>query len=161
MRVRGTWSRDGVFAWLDAVRIPIRLGVVGPDGPRVVSLWFLRDGETLWCATQHDALIVSYLRVNPTVGFEVAVDAPPYRGVRGVAVATIDVAAGPALIDRLSARYLTARNRRLAGWLDARRDGDVAIALAVREVSSWDFSARMVPEDSDWVVPDGWSLPES
>lgn len=153
MHVKGTGSWADAARWLDAVRIPVRLGVTSASGPRVVSLWYLREGETLWCATQRDAAIVQYVAHSTTVGFEVAVDFPPYRGVRGTAEARIDETRGPAMIDALIARYLTEKNRRLGQWLEQRRDEEVALALTITRLASWDFSARMTTEDPDWLVP--------
>jgi len=153
MRVLGPGSFDDVARWLDTVKIPVRLGVMSKAGPQVVSLWFLREGEMLWCATHRDAAIVGYLATSTTVGFEVAVDAPPYRGVRGIATAVLDESRGPAMIDALLARNLTDKNLRLAQMLGARRDEEIAIGLTIERVTSWDFSARMVAEDPDWLVP--------
>lgn len=157
MRVDGVGSWADATRWLDAVRIPVRLGVASATGPRVVSLWYLREDETLWCATQRDAAIVTYLAATTTVGFEVAVDFPPYRGVRGTAEVVLDEARGPAMIDALAARYLTDRNRRLGDWLHQRRAGEVALGLMITRITSWDFSARMTTEDPDWLVPPGSS----
>lgn len=153
MEVHGIASWDVAARWLDTVRIPVRLGVVSKSGPRVVSLWYLREDEMLWCATQQDAAILRYLTHESTVGFEVAVDAPPYRGVRGTATAVLDQTRGPEIIDRLVARYLTDKNQKLAGMLHKRRDSEVAVGLTITRITSWDFSARMVHEDSHWVLP--------
>lgn len=157
MRVDGVGLWTDAARWLDAVRIPVRVGVATAAGPRVVSLWYQREGETLWCATQRDAAIVTYLHATTTVGFEVAVDFPPYRGVRGTAEVILDEARGPAMIDALVGRYLTDRNRRLGDWLHQRRDDEVAIGLTITRITSWDFSARMTTEDPDWLVPPGSS----
>lgn len=153
MRVNGVGSWVDAARWLDAVRIPVRIGVASAAGPRVVSLWYLREGETLWCATQRDAAILKYLAHSTTVGFEVAVDFPPYRGVRGTAEVTLDEARGPAMIDALIDRYVTEKNRRLGEWLHQRRDEEVAFGMTITRVTSWDFSPRMMAEDPDWLVP--------
>lgn len=157
MQVQGVGSWADAARWLDAVRIPVRLGVPSATGVSVVSLWYLREGETLWCATQRDAAIVTYLQATTTVGFEVAGDFPPYRGVRGTAEVALDEQRGPAMIDALVARYLTVRNRRLGDWLHQRRDEEVALGLTIRRITSWDFSARMTTEDPDWLLPPGSS----
>jgi hypothetical protein len=157
MRVYGPGAWEDAARWLDTVRIPVRLGVTSKAGPRVVSLWYLRDGDTLWCATQKDAALIGFLAHNTAVGYEVAADGPPYRGVRGTAEAHLDVARGPDMIEQLIARYLTDKNARLANWLQARRDDEVAICLTLKTVVTWDFSARMVPEDPTWLIPDGAS----
>lgn len=157
MQVQGAGSWADVTRWLDAVRIPSRLAVATATGLRVVSLWYLREGETLWCATQRDAVIVQYLTDATTVGFEVAVDFPPYRGVRGTAEVSLDEACGPAMIYALAARYLTERNRTLSDWLYQRRDTEAALRLRITTITSWHFSTRMATEDPNWLVPSGSS----
>ena len=106
-------------------------------------MWFeYRDGF-LWCSTQADSVLVRRLRNDPRVGFEVAADAPPYRGVRGRAIADIVHIGATDVLDRLVAKYLDDPRSNLARWLRARGPTEVSLRLTPLTLSSWDYSARM------------------
>jgi hypothetical protein len=139
----GPWGPDQVLDHLHQAVIPIRLATVGRSGPMVQSLWFDVHDTHLWCATQADALVVRRLREDPRCGFEVAADAPPYRGVRGTAAVTIVPDAGGAVLRRLLERYLGGTTSDLARWLLSREATEVALRITPRTVTSWDFTARM------------------
>jgi nitroimidazol reductase NimA-like FMN-containing flavoprotein (pyridoxamine 5'-phosphate oxidase superfamily) len=132
------------IAYLDAIRIPLRLSCVTTSGwPFVLSLWYLHDAGRLVCATLETARIVDYLRREPRCGFEVAADQPPYCGVRGRALAAIVPAAGPETLERLIDRYLGGRDNGLARWLLARSQHEVAIVLTPVQVFTWNYQQRM------------------
>jgi hypothetical protein len=41
--------------FVDAARVPVRIARTDAAGwPALVSLWFWREGDTLWCATHWD-----------------------------------------------------------------------------------------------------------
>jgi hypothetical protein len=73
----------------------------------------------------------------------VAPDAPPYHGVRGRGVATLDPARGAEVLGLLVDRYLGTRESPFARWLLARASAEVAIRIEPSSLVSWDFSARM------------------
>ena len=151
--VSGPWDRSRVEAWLTGARIPVRLAVVGARGPLVVSLWYRFVDGALWCATPGDATVTSSIRDDRRVGFEIAGDLPPYRGVRGTGRATIVADAGTEVLDALLARYLDPVNEPLATWLRDRADDEVAIRIDDLTASSWDFSGRMQPQEPSPVLP--------
>jgi hypothetical protein len=125
-------------------RIPIRLASQTSSGwPVVISLWFLyRDGE-LYCATQKNARIVSYLTAENRCGYEIASDLPPYCGVRGQARARIDPTLGPQILEDLIEKYIGNNNNSLASKLLANSENEVAIILKPVNAFPWDFSSRM------------------
>lgn len=142
--VSGPWSADAVARYLDEARIPLRLATLAPSGtPCVTSLWYVRRGDTLWCATIQSARLVRALRTDPRCGFEVAGDQPPYRGVRGQGTARIDTTAGGEVLRALIARYLGDETSELARWLLSRVDREVAIEIVPARLTSWDFTRRM------------------
>lgn len=146
LRTQG-WDENAARAFLGDSRVPVRLAVLAADGsPRLVSLWFEWDGEALWCASQRDSVVVRLLTSRPECAFEISTNAPPYRGVRGTALASLDDGAGGTRLERLLSRYLTDRNAPLREWLLSRSDDDVAIRLEPGDCFAWDFSGRMVAE---------------
>lgn len=151
--ISGPWADAQVRHWLAGARIPVRLAVLADRGPLVVSLWYHLADDALWCATRRDAEVVRLVRRDPRVGFEVAPDIPPYRGVRGTARAEVVDERGSATLDALLQRYLDAHNAPLADWLRARSDAEVALRLTELTISSWDFSARMRAQEPGPIVP--------
>ncbi len=142
--MRGPWSAAEIDAFLDDARIPIRLGCTGASGaPVVLSLWFLPRDGALWCATQRDARVVSFLSGDPRCAFEVAADTAPYRGVRGQGRASLDTARGPEVLRGLVDRYLGTEHSPFARWLLSRSENEVAIRIEPERLRSWDFTERM------------------
>lgn len=141
--VTGPWSMARIESYLDATVIPVRLATSGRQGPLVQSMWFHRAEGRLWCATQFDAVVVQRLRADPRVGFEIARDEPPYRGVRGQGSAELLPSRGPEILERLIERYLGPGDAPLASWLRSRSAGEVAIAIDAGQWATWDFTRRM------------------
>ena len=140
----GPWSQADVEAYLHAAVIPARVSAVSEAGwPVVVSLWFLYEGQTICCATRPTARIAEILTARPRVGFEIAGETPPYRGVRGQGIASLGVDEGGALLTRLIDRYLGKAETPFRKWLLAGADGEVAIAIRPVRLMSWDYRARM------------------
>jgi nitroimidazol reductase NimA-like FMN-containing flavoprotein (pyridoxamine 5'-phosphate oxidase superfamily) len=131
-------------AYLDASKIPLRLSALNEeDWPIVLSLWYLYEDGLLYCATPETAQIVGYLRRKPACGFEVAADQPPYCGVRGRALASLDRSRGAELLDRLLVRYVGGLENDLARALLARSVAEMAVCLKPLTVSAWNFRERM------------------
>jgi len=130
--------------FLDSVHIPVRLGCkTKSDWPMVVSLWYLHQNGQLFCATQNNAKVISYLQHDPRCAFEIAEEHPPYCGVRGQAIATIDKSIGSAVLKQLLQRYLGSTKNSLAEQLLARSETEVAIVLKPIRIFTWDFTDRM------------------
>ena len=144
--------------YLNAVRIPLRLACRTQSGwPMSLSLWFQCQDGFLYCATQKSARVVSYLQNEHRCAFEVASDDPPYCGVRGQAVASIQADIGGAILEKLLERYLGGTDNPLARTLLDKMDTEVALILEPKQVYSWDFTSRManIPavNSSDKVCP--------
>lgn len=130
--------------FLEQVHIPIRLACLTPGGwPALISLWYLYQDDLLYCATQESAKIIRYLENNNQCAFEIAADDPPYCGIRGKAIASIDDELGAEMLEKLLLRYLGDINNDLARNLLAKKDNEVAIVLKPMSIYSWDFSERM------------------
>jgi hypothetical protein len=144
VRRKGPWSEREIEAFLDQACIPLRLACNGASGhPVLASLWFVAREGRLWCATQQSAAVAEHLRRDPRCAFEVAVETPPYHGVRGQARVHFDDTQGEPLLRELIDRYLGDADSELARWLLARADDETAIAIEPRSVLSWDYRDRM------------------
>ncbi len=130
--------------YLETVRIPLRFACTTESGwPMAVSLWFKHQNGRLFCATQKSARVVSYLQNDPRCAFEIAADLPPYCGVRGQAIASIDENIGVEILEQLLVRYLGGMDSALGRNLLAKSDDEVAIILKPVKIYTWDFSSRM------------------
>ncbi len=130
--------------FLENIRIPMRLACKTESGwPMVLSLWFIYRDGSLYCATRNKAKVVSYLLNNSDCAFEIAADQPPYCGIRGQAVASIDQQRGVEILEMLLDRYLGSRHNSLAEKLLEKSVDEVAIRLDPVNIFSWDFSTRM------------------
>jgi hypothetical protein len=109
----------------------------------VVSIWYLyRDGRLLG-VSHRDSQLVALLRGSGKVGFEVAPEQPPYRGVRGQGVATLAEEGAGEILNELLHRYLGGGDSGLARWLLSRRDEELLISIAPERLFSWDYRERM------------------
>ncbi|MDG2003293.1 MAG: pyridoxamine 5'-phosphate oxidase family protein [Novosphingobium sp.] len=140
----GSWTDTQIAAFMVESKIPLRLAVHDATGcPLVMSLWFLYEDGAVWCATSGKARVLAFLTNEPRCGFEIAGDAPPYRGVRGGGRASIHPEQGGEVLKRLLERYDVASNSKLATMLLSRIEEEVAIRIKPDRISSWDFSQRM------------------
>jgi hypothetical protein len=77
------------------------------------------------------------------VGFEVAADTPPYRGVRGTGVAHLINHDVESTLRRLIKRYQGDERTELSDWLLGRVDSEVAVRIEPRTIATWDYASRM------------------
>lgn len=141
---RGLLDASGVHAYVDNTPIPLKLSVLTESGwPLLCSLWVVSDGETLLLATKASAKVVECLTRDPRCAFELSSEQPPYVGIRGRALATIDPSRGRDVLDQLLLRYLGSLDVPLAKQLRGDADQEVAIVLDLQMVFSWDFTKRM------------------
>jgi len=144
MRIKGPWSRAQVDRFLGEALVPLRLAGNGASGhPVLASLWFVPIEGRLWCATQAGAHVARLLGRDARCAWEVSVESPPYRGVRGTARAEIRPDRGEDVLQRLVDRYRVDRGSDFASFLLSRVDTEVAIAIEPASMVSWDFSRRM------------------
>ena len=139
----GPWREAEIVSFLDTARIPVRLATNGSSGPLVQSLWFVPRGLELWCCTQRTSVLTRRLNRDDRVGFEVAGDTPPYRGVRGTGVAHVIEDDVETTLRALIERYQGSERTALSDWLLSRTDSEVAIRLEPRTLATWDYSHRM------------------
>ena len=144
-KLQGCWSGAEIASHLDSSLIPLRLAVHDSSGsPWVISLWFLYENAELWCATNAQAKLISYLQADCQCGFEVAGEMPPYKGIRGKGQATLVPERGGEILIRLLGRYGIDLESRLAKSLLAKVEQEIAVCITPSRISSWDFTSRMV-----------------
>ena len=144
--IRGPWDRVTIERFLEQAVLPIRLAYNGAGGfPVVASHWFLKMDNQIVCAIQRDSYTAKLVRKNPHCGFEISGDQPPYRGVRGQALAHLEKQMGPEILERLIDRYLGEEDNQLASWLRSRSQNETAIYLTPTTLSAWDYRPRMNP----------------
>lgn len=125
-------------------KIPIRLGCIKPDGmPVVVSLWYIQKDNRIFCATQRNSKIVSYLQKNPKCGFEIAADKPPYKGTRAEGIAYIIQEKGPEILELLIEKYLGKKESTLSKFLKENSKNEVAIEIVPQKIFNYDYTIRM------------------
>ncbi len=144
MRRKGPWSQSQIERFSRETLVPMRVACNGASGhPVLASLWFVPMDGKLWCATQRSASVVSILRRDPRCAFEVSVETPPYRGIRGSGMATMHDDRGEPILRTLIDRYLGDSNAKLASHLLERVEQETAIAIEPKTLVSWDYTERM------------------
>lgn len=156
--IRGSWSAEQVSTFLGQAQVPVRLACAGPDGyPRVVSLWYRWQSQTLQCVTHRDSTLAQLLHGSARAGFEVATNEPPYYGARGFGDCQLQPLGDSDALHSLISRYLGDCDSRLARWLLSRADEELLITLQPRSIFSWDYRERMkdAVKPSNTAVRDG------
>lgn len=144
LSARSAWPIERVEEFLATYRAPLRLAVQAESGfPLLCSLWFIYEGERLLCATQRDAAVVRNLERDARCGFELAPNEPPYFGVRGRGLASIETDGADVLLGRLIERYLGEEETKLGSWLLGRAEQEVVVSIELAWITSWDYSDRM------------------
>jgi len=141
---RGTFDAAAVKGFIDAHPIPLKVSVLTESGwPVLCSLWVLEEEGKLLLATKRSAKVVECLSRDPRCAFELSTEQPPYSGIRGRALASIDETRGKEVLDQVLLRYLGSLEVPLAKQLRADADEEVAIVLDLQMVYSWDYTKRM------------------
>ncbi|MFT4922413.1 MAG: nitroimidazol reductase NimA-like FMN-containing flavoprotein [Haloarculaceae archaeon] len=142
--VDGVWSLAEAEEFLEAAIVPVRLGCHNPAGGLwMLSLWYRFHDGHVQCATSTDADVVSFLRNDDEVCFEVSTNSPPYMGVRGAGRARIEDEGGKAVLGNLVDQYLGTREAEMAQWLLSDEREEVAITIEPDRIYTWDFTPRM------------------
>ncbi len=144
IRFTGPWTDSRVQEFLAEARIPMRLAANTDSGfPVILSLWFLPEEHELLAAVHRNARIAKRLKADARCAFEIAPNEPPYRGVRGWAIASLESEGAPELLKRLLNRYLGSGESSLGRFLLARADEELIVRLQPSRIDSWDYSERM------------------
>ncbi len=141
---KSKWGESEIKAFLNASIIPMRLAFMNKnDEPMICSLWFKFIDDSLWSASHENSYVVSQLKNNRKVSFEISTNEYPYKGVRGKAEVELSKLNADNVLAELIDKYLDERNSKLASWLMSRADGEYVLKITPSIINSWDFSDRM------------------
>lgn len=137
---------DELHAFLDEREHLARIGTVDDDGfPRVLPLWFIRDGRWLLFTPRSPAVVWRNLQRDPKVGISIDEAGQPYRKftVQGVC----EIVHPPGEDDQWRDRYREITRRYTADWFaDEYVDGTddqpralcaVDLDAATTRISTW------------------------
>ena len=142
--LKGPWDKTEIDSFLQHSTFPLRLACVGEDGfPRVVSVWYVFDGQHFRCVSHRSSQLIGLLEGNDRVGFELAPNEPPYHGVRGQGTVQLSSAADGEVLRTMLQRYLGDTESKLASWLLSRVEDEILITIAPIRLFSWDYRERM------------------
>jgi hypothetical protein len=144
LRRSGPWTELQIQEFLAEARIPMRLAAnTDSEFPAILSLWFLPEDHQLLAAVHEDSRIAKRVKSDSRCAFEIAPNEPPYRGVRGQAMASLEREGASALLERLLDRYLGSSDSRLGRFLLARANEELVVRVRPSRIASWDYSRRM------------------
>jgi hypothetical protein len=86
---------------------------------------------------------VNLLARQSRLGFEIAVEKPPYYGIRGQGLASLGMDNDAALLTRLINRYLGEQKTPFREWLLKGAENEIAITIRPVRIMSWDYRDRM------------------
>ncbi len=142
--VGGEWNQTQLEAFLAEAVVPVRIGCHHPDGGLwMLSLWYQFADGTIQCATGESSAIVSFLRKNQEVSFEISTNHPPYMGVRGNGRATVAPDDDKVVLKALLSRYLGETDSPLAKTLLSPERNEIVITIKPERLYTWDFTKRM------------------
>lgn len=123
---------------------PLRFSCMTPSGyPSIVSLWYLYKNSKIYCATQKNAKVVSYIKFNNKCAFEITTGELPYKGIRGYGKANLRDDIAVDILESLIDRFVGDRQSYLSKYLLKRKDDEVAIEIIPSKLFPWDYSNRM------------------
>lgn len=129
---------DDIETLLREHHSPVRLASQSPNGyPLISTLWFLYEDECFWCITQATTLMRRNLAANPRCAFEIALTGARYKLLRGQGDATLDLADGARVTERMIARYIRDPLGEVAQKLRAQIPSEYAIRIRPRWVRGW------------------------
>lgn len=144
LNAKSHWNETQIIEFLEGSEVPIRLSFLNEaKEPQICSLWYQYDSGMIWCASHKNSFLISQLKHNTSISFEVSTNEYPYKGVRGKAEIELSMINAGDVLGKLISRYLGSNNSELSSWLMSRADDEYAIKLVPTLVNSWDFSDRM------------------
>ncbi|MFL3654789.1 MAG: pyridoxamine 5'-phosphate oxidase family protein [Halioglobus sp.] len=133
-RVRSL-AESEITTLLSDLASPVRLASQSPNGfPLISTLWSLYEDGVFWCITQHRTLLRRNLAANPRCAFEIALKGQRFKLLRGQGLASLDLADGERMTERIINRYLVDPNGPIAAGMRKQVVTEYAIAIRPRWV---------------------------
>ena len=133
-RVRSL-AESEITTLLTDLASPVRLASQSPNGfPLISTLWSLYEDGVFWCITQHRTLLRRNLAANPRCAFEIALKGQRFKLLRGQGLASLDLADGERMTERIINRYLVDPNGPIAAGMRKQVVTEYAIAIRPRWV---------------------------
>tara|TARA_B110000503_G_scaffold138325_1_gene224298 strand:- start:1274 stop:1720 length:447 start_codon:yes stop_codon:yes gene_type:complete len=133
-RVRSLAENEITMLLSDLVS-PVRLASQSPNGfPLISTLWSIYEDGVFWCITQHRTLLRRNLAANPRCAFEFALEGKRFKLLRGQGLATLDLADGGRMTERIISRYLGDPNGPIAAGMRKQVVTEYAISIRPRWV---------------------------
>ena len=133
-RVRSL-AESEITTLLSDLASPVRLASQSPNGfPLISTLWSLYEDGVFWCITQHRTLLRRNLAANPRCAFEIALKGQRFKLLRGQGLASLDLAVGERMTERIINRYLVDPNGPIAAGMRKQVVTEYAIAIRPRWV---------------------------
>ena len=133
-RVRSL-AESEITTLLSDLASPVRLASQSPNGfPLISTLWSLYEDGVFWCITQHRTLLRRHLAANPRCAFEIALKGQRFKLLRGQGLASLDLADGERMTERIINRYLVDPNGPIAAGMRKQVVTEYAIAIRPRWV---------------------------
>lgn len=141
--LRGPWDERTFLQFVDGTRAPMRLAANCPSGfPMVTPLWHVWAEGAVWAAARPGSALVRNLKRDGRCAFEISVQTPPYKGVRGHGHAVVE-SNGRAVLEDVLARFMGDRAPEFQARLLRDADDECAIRIRPDRLTAWDFSRRM------------------
>ena len=123
--------------------MPLRLAVQGKEGfAQIISLWYqYRDG-CFYSVTRDSGWVLEQLKTSNQVGFEIAANTPPYKGIRGAGRLSVQ-ALQDNLHEQLMDHYLGGRQSDFARWLLSYKSSGMVIEIKPDNITTWDYTDKM------------------
>ena len=87
---KSAWSSSEIEQFLVAQKTPMRIAVLDHDDfPMICSVWHQYHEHKIYAVTHKNSKLLKKLTVHEQCAFEIAPNEPPYKGVRGQAIAHI------------------------------------------------------------------------
>jgi len=143
------WTDEEINQYLTITTTPLRLASINRSGyPVIVPLWYHWNGEYFWLVTHKNAKLLQYLQSSARVGYEIANNEPPYKGVRGQGEVEIIFTRGAEILSVMLDKYLSGVDSPFTRWLLSRQEDEVAIKLYPQTLIVWDYQKRMMRDSN-------------
>ena len=141
--IEGPWSSKEILDYLNATRAPMRLAVNRKSGyPMVIPIWHLWSDGALWSAIRPNSALARALKGDGRCSFDISINSPPYKGVRGRGIAILE-ANGQEILEKLVAKFTADSALKFREMLLRQSHDELAVRLIPERLTAWDFTNRM------------------